>query len=105
MASDHLDFSGDLAGGTTMAGDYGLSNKKTKQRSTKEEPPSEALSDGSEHRSTVAPGELPGILRDGFKECACCVVCFTLEYLIGAQGKLFGAAKDKKGHIQDKKAE
>ena len=28
----------------------------------------------------------------------------TLEYLIGAQGKLFGAAKDKKGHIQDKKA-
>ena len=98
-----LDFSGDLAGGTTMAADYSLSNKMKKDGEEVGDLSSASLGDGSEHRSTVAPGELPGILRDGFKECAFCAFCFVIWLLIGAQGALFGAPRYRGGDNPDKK--
>jgi len=88
-----LDFCGDVATGSAQSGDYSLSNWKG----------SAPLGDGSEHRSKVRPGNLPGILQDGLHECFCCVICFAIEFLIGIQGIIFGAAKNKKALMNDTK--
>lgn len=85
-----LDFSGDLAGHALFAPNYAMSNRKPDAKES-----AELLGKGDEHQSTVHPGPLPTLARDGLMEVGFYLIALSIELTVGFLGLVFGVADDK----------